>query len=137
MIDTRKSASESIFKRPITRQEAIDTGMAMVLVCLIGGLYTGNKTWFMVATGALLVNMTVPALFKPLARLWLGFSQVLGGIMSKIILSIIFFGLLTPLALLRRVFGHDPMALKAWKKEGTAFVTRDHTFTPKDIEQPF
>ncbi len=58
--------------------------------------------------------------------------------MSKIILSIIFFTVVTPLALLRRTFGHDPMQLKKWKNGSeSVFESRDHSFTPEEIERPY
>jgi len=121
-----------------SRGQAIDTGMALTLICLIGGLLTGRDAWFWAATGALLVNMTVPGLYRFPARLWFGFSALLGTVMSKIILAVIFFGLVTPLALLRRMLGHDPMRLGQWKTgNGSVFVTRDHRYTAKDIQHPF
>ncbi|MUM77837.1 hypothetical protein GKC30_09340 [Pseudodesulfovibrio sp. F-1] len=131
---TRNSRAEN---KP-SRGQAIDTGMALTLICLIGGLLTGRDAWFWAATGALLVNMTFPGLYRLPARLWFGFSALLGTVMSKVILGIIFFGLVTPLALLRKMLGHDPMRLGQWKNgSGSVFVVRDHRFTAKDIQHPF
>ncbi|MFH1913900.1 MAG: SxtJ family membrane protein [Pseudomonadota bacterium] len=135
MSDTGKHGGTG--KTP-SRRQAIDTGMALTLICLIGGLLTGNVTWFWAATGALLVNMTFAGLYRLPARVWFGFSALLGTVMSKVILTVIFLGLVTPLALLRRLLGHDPMQLGQWKNgTGSAFVARDHRFTARDIQHPF
>ena len=122
----------------IGRREMVDTGMAVALICLIAGFATSRREWFAGAAVALLIAMTVPALYKLAARLWLGLSHLLGTVMSKVILSIVFFGIVTPLALLRRALGHDPMALRQWRAgSGSVFVSRDHKYTAKEIEYPY
>jgi len=138
MIDTNTSGKGGIIPSRVTAKECTDTGMAMVLICLIGAWGSGERGWLLGAIAALVVNMVWPTIYTLVAKVWLGFSHLLGTFMSKVILSIVFFVVLTPIALLRRVFGHDPMALRKWKKgTGTVFETRDHTYTAKEIELPF
>lgn len=124
-------------KLELRRREAVDTGMACTLICLIVGLMTLERAWFMAATAFLIVNMTAPMIFRPVAKVWFSFSHILGSIMSKALLGLIFFGIITPLALLRRGLGHDLMQFRSWKKTGSVFVTRNHLYTAKEIEQPF
>ena len=82
--------------------------------------------------------MVWPRAYSLLARLWLGISLLLGSIMSRVVLSIIFMVVVTPIALVMRLFGHDPMRRKAWKK-GTesTFVSRGDIIEAKDLEHPF
>lgn len=119
------------------RREAVDTGMALALVCLVAGFATSGRGWFVAAAAALAVAMTAPMFYRPLARLWFGLSRLMGAVMSRVILCVVFFGLVTPLALVRRVLGHDPMALRKWRGEGSVFVVRDHTYEAREIERPF
>lgn len=121
-----------------SREQAKDTGMALVLICLIVFLATRQIRYATIATGLLLLDMIVPALFKPAAKLWFGLSNVLGTVMSKVLLSLIFYLVLTPMGLLRGLCGKDAMRRRQFKKgEASVFRTRDHTFTAADIEQPF
>ena len=138
MLDTNKEEHAGIFPRKVSEKECSDTGMAMVLICLLAGWFSGIRDWFLGAIIVLVINMIWPILYIWVAKAWLGFSHLLGTVMSKIILSLIFFIVVTPIALLRRALGHDPMALKKWKK-GTesVFETRNHTYKPQEIEQPF
>lgn len=125
-------------KRRISKKEAADTGMAMVLLALIVWFMTKDERWTVLAAGLLVATMAFPVVFTPLARVWLGFSLFLGAIVSKVLLSIVFLLLVTPLALLRKLLGHDTMQLKRWKKgQDSVFVLRDHQFSEKDIEHPF
>ncbi|MDO9631927.1 MAG: SxtJ family membrane protein [Humidesulfovibrio sp.] len=120
------------------RQKSVDTGMALTLISLIAALVTGKPGWVVSATTLLVVNMTAPRLFAPAAKLWFGLSAVLGAVMSRVILSLVFFLVLTPVGLLRRAMGKDTLKLAAFK-QGTAsvFVTRAGPFTPADLKTPF
>jgi len=118
--------------------QARDTGMALVLVCLLIA-WLGDKKPFLAAGVLLLVlNMTWPAAYKPAAKLWFGLSHLLGTVMSKLLLGAVFFLVLTPMGLLRRLLGKDPMQARRWKKDAASvFRVREHQFTSKDIETPY
>ncbi|MEN6621125.1 MAG: SxtJ family membrane protein [Smithella sp.] len=119
-------------------EQAKDTGMAIVLICLLISISYGKERLVLVAILFLLVNMIKPVLYRPVAKIWLGLSHILGTIMSKIILTIIFFLLVVPVGLFRRLMGKDALKLKEWRKESNSvFKIRDYKFTFKDIENPY
>lgn len=70
---------------------------------------------------------------EKIAWVWLKFAEVLGRINSTILLSLIFFIFLTPIALLMRVFKKTD-ALKLKKITGSVYDERNHTYTAKDLE---
>ena len=122
----------------VSNKECADTAMAMTLICLLAVMYTRSLTLLPLALALLLLGMVWPRVYSPLAKLWLGLSLLLGSVMSRLVLSIIFLVVATPIALIMRLFGHDPMRRKAWKKgTDSTFVSRDHLFEAKDLEQPF
>ena len=122
----------------VSNKECSDTSMAMTLISLLVILYTKSITLLPLPIGLLLLGMVWPRAYSLLARLWLGISLLLGSIMSRVVLSIIFMAIVTPIALVMRLFGHDPMRRKAWKK-GTesTFVSRGDLVEAKDLEHPF
>lgn len=137
------SSLETKSKKPsfwlsATKDQAKDTGLALVLVCCIVFLVTKDQRLILLATGLQLVNMIVPALFKPLAKLWFGLSHILGTVMSKIMLILVFFLVVTPMGLFRRLLGKDTLQLRRFGQDQTSvFRNREHRFTSADIEQPF
>lgn len=138
MIDTHAPGKTEIFPRRISKAQAVDTGMALVLVCLLLGLFRERPGWFMAAAALLVVNMTVPALFKPAATVWLGLAHLLGGVMSRVLLTLVFALVVTPVGLLRRAMGRDTLRLTQFKKDDSSvFQVRDTTFSAPDVEQPF
>lgn len=129
---------KSSFWLSASRDQARDTGMALTLVALIVFFVTREIRYVTMATAILLLDMIWPSFFKPLAKVWFGLSHVLGTVMSKVILTLTFFVVLTPMGLLRSLLGKDPMRVRQFK-QGTdsVFRVRDHTFTAADVEQPF
>ena len=118
-------------------QQAKDTGMAFILICLIVFLFTHQLVWIYAAVVFLLICMICPALYRPASRIWFKFSRVIGDIVSKILLSIIFYTVLTPIGLLRQLTGADAMKQKKWKTPESAFKKRDVNFSAADLKKPY
>ena len=68
-------------------------------------------------------------------RSWFLLADVLGFIMSKVILGILFIAVLLPVALLAKVFRKDIMMIK--RGYPSYFVDRNCTYGPKDMENPW
>lgn len=126
------------FPRTISTKQATDTGMAAVLLLLLIGLFSDNNLYYKIAIPVLIMNMTFPMFYYPFAIIWLGLSQLLGTFVSKIILSIIYFILVIPVGVFRRLLGKDSLQLSEFKKGNKSVMqTRNHTFVSEDIENPY
>jgi hypothetical protein len=122
----------------ITPERCKDSGLALVLICLIGYQIWKLPALILLAIAFLVLAMTWPPLFKPFAKLWFALSTALGSVVSKIILALLFFLLVFPIGLLRRLLGKDPMQLRGWKKgPESVFRVRNHQFVAKDLEHPY
>ena len=121
-----------------TMDQARDTGMAMVLICLLLA-YWGHRPRFLpLAIVLLLLTMAWPKIFRPLAVLWFGLSHIMGNVVSKVFLTIVFFGLVTPIGLIRRWAGKDTLQLRQWKKDtGSVLVEREGAMRPEDLVNPY
>ncbi|GAB4365353.1 MAG: hypothetical protein Kow0042_04560 [Calditrichia bacterium] len=125
-------------KTKISAGQARDTGMAFVLILLFLGLILHNYLFIKIAIAAQVMNMVFPKFYWPLAVFWLSFSQILGTVVSKIILTLVFFLIVTPVGLVRRLLGKDSLQLKKFKKgRESVMKVRNHTFSREDIEKPF
>ena len=82
--------------------------------------------------------MIFPLAFKYLAIVWFGFSKLLGIISSKIILFVVFFCVVFPVAVFRKLLGKDVMKLKQFKRDGSSVMkTRDLIFSKEHLEKPY
>lgn len=121
-----------------SKAQARDTGMALVLICLLIAWFGHRRDFLGYGLLLLVLDMTWPSAFKPAAKVWFGFSHILGTVMSKILLAVVFYTVLTPMGLLRRAMGKDSMQTRGFKKDSASvFRVRDHQFSSKDIETPY
>ena len=60
-----------------------------------------------ISLGFLVLALALPALLAPLNRIWLKFGEVLHSIISPIILGVMFFLVITPIAVIMRLLGKD------------------------------
>lgn len=127
-----------MFSTKITKKQASDAGMALVLIFLLIGLFSQKVIFFKIAIPILIINMIVPMFFYIFAIAWFGISHLLGTIVSKILLTIIYTILVIPFGLFRRLIGKDSLLLNRFKKDNkSVFRTRNYTFSSHDIEKPY
>jgi hypothetical protein len=126
------------FRYPVSRKQCIETGLVMILFSLVAGITLGKQVFQAISIGLVLVIILLPMAFYPLAIVWFGFSRLLGAVTSRVLLYLIFFVIVTPVAVIRRMAGKDRLGLKDFKKgNATAFTVRSHKYLPEDLVQPF
>jgi membrane protease YdiL (CAAX protease family) len=64
---------------------------------------------------------------------WMKLALGLGWINSRILLSVIYFVFLLPIALVSRLFTKDPLKLKS-RNEETMYAERNHQYTKEDLQ---
>lgn len=122
----------------LTMKEMSDSGQALALLCLIIWLFSANRLWVWAAFVVLVLNMTASSFFRWFAFLWLNFSHLTGGVVSKAIMALEFFLLVLPVGAVRRVMGKDALALRKWRQgDASVFVVRDHLYKPEDLRNPY
>ena len=70
-----------------------------------------------------LISFTRPSLLSTPNKLWMKFSLLLARFVSPIVLGVLFYVLISPLALVLRIFGRDELRLKT-KKVATNWQSR-------------
>ncbi len=68
--------------------------------------------YLVVSIVLILISVIYPDVLAPLNRAWFKLGEIMGKIVSPIVLGVIFFILITPVAMLTRLFGRDELRLK-------------------------
>lgn len=91
--------------------------------------------WLAAAVLAVVSVIFFPLLTVPY-RLWMRIAQILGFVNLRVILGLVFFVLITPISLIMRTFGYDPLLLK---RDGLAATYRIASVSQsnKSMEDPF
>ena len=89
--------------------------------------------WSLIVAAAFgAVSMLAPGLLAPLNRLWARFGLLLHKIVSPIVLGIMFFLVITPMGLVMRLFGKDPLRLRIDRGASTYWIGRTPPGPPAD-----
>ena len=121
-----------------TREQCKDTGIILGIFFLYFSIRNANNTLFLVTFLILVLVIIFPMIFKYLAILWFGFSHLLGTVMTKILLTIIFYLVVAPVSMIRKLMKKDGMNLKGFKSSTkSVWIDRDQEITKKDLFKPF
>ena len=98
----------------------------------LGYIKGWDKPWVNVYLGLALlvaaVTLVAPKLLAPFNRAWFALGQSMGRVVSPLVLGAIFFLILTPVALVTRLFGRDELRLKR-KSVDSYWIDRHHDTT--------
>ncbi|HPR32099.1 MAG TPA: SxtJ family membrane protein [Prolixibacteraceae bacterium] len=91
-----------------------------------------EKEWMLYVSMAIgITGIFFRPLANLLARVWYKLGDWFGWVVSKVVLSLLFFLFLVPLALLYRMFHHDSLRLK--KRPESMWLERNHVYTASDL----
>lgn len=102
--------------QPADSKELRNFGLIVGGIFLVIGLWPlvwrgeGMRMWAVGLAGLLIpLGLLVPTVLAPVFRVWMKVGHVLGWINTRIILGILFYGLITPMGVVMRLFGWDAM----------------------------
>jgi len=122
------------------RKFGLTVGLALLAIGIV--LFTLEKpaAFYFGGTGSalILLGLIYPNILKPLNKVWMTIALVLGWFMSRVILIILFYLVLTPLGLIAKLFGKDFLDLKIEKNSSSYWIKREKTkVDPADLERQF
>jgi len=111
------------------------------ILCVVGlwGLFPGGAHawyWIAAAVAVAVVTTIYPRAWLPVLRVWMPVAHVLGWINTRLLLGAVFFIMIVPMAMLVRVFRHDPLRLRGRRGE-SEWIRRDKELTPASFKEPF
>jgi len=120
----------------MTNEKALETTGILALVCLLAGTLFQKEYLLYSAVGLLGIGIFFKSVSFRIARIWLTFAESAGAFNTKIILAWVFFMLLTPIAILYRLFYGDFMCLKRKNMRATSlWEVRESTFKPEHFRK--
>ncbi len=108
--------------------------VVFTLVCVLP-LKSGEepRLWAGALAGAfLVVAFVAPKLLKPLNRLWFLVGMALHHVVTPLVMGLLFFVTVTPIALIMRASGKDPLRLKRDKDTASYWILREPPGPPPE-----
>lgn len=83
-----------------------------------------NLYLFGITAAFALFTLVFPRALRPLNIVWMKLGLLLGRIVTPLVMAVVFFGVVTPMSILMRLFGKDPLALKYEAGRGSYWIER-------------
>jgi predicted membrane protein len=119
------------------REKTIETMLVITVGMLVLYFVFREKVWgeyFLIISLIMgLIGVFSNFLSEQVAWVWGKIAHILGTFNSYVLLSAVFFIILTPVAFLFRLTRKDNLKLKA-QKSGTVYEERNHLYVAKDLE---
>lgn len=109
------------------KKELRKFGITMgTVIGIIGGLlFWREKTYYIYFLGVsfafFLFGIAIPFILKPIHKFWMGLAVLMSWVMTRVILSILFYFGITPISFLARLFGKDFLGLKFNKNNKSSY----------------
>ncbi len=144
-----KKAQKPSFHESYEREEEIvgssdrSFGIVFTVVFTVIGLWpllgANPPRWWSLAIAAaiLAVSLLRPGLLARPNKLWMRFGLLLHKVTNPIIMGLLFFVVMTPMGLGRRLFVRDPMNLKRREDLESYWVSRDEAQRASSMEKQF
>ena len=84
-----------------------------------------------VSVGFIVFGLILPAVLKPIQKVWMTLALLLGWVMTRVILSVMFFLLFLPISQLAKLFGKDFLDQKIKPDARSYWILRE----PKDQKE--
>ena len=98
-----------------------------IVIALWPLLNEGNiRIWSLILSLVFLIlGLLNSKILTPLNKLWIRFGILLGTIVSPVVMGIIYFGVVTPIGIIMRLFHKDILNLKIDKNKNTYWILKD------------
>ncbi len=122
------------------RKFGLTVGTVLLIVAIV--LYLTGKSSSVIFGGAgvllILFGLILPNILKPLNKIWMTLAVILGWFMSRLILFILFYIVITPIGFFLTIAGKDFLNLRTDKNSNSYWEKREKTVKEKiDYERQF
>lgn len=133
------TSTDALPRRTITSFALIVSGALIVIGAVQWRRGAPQPVWltlFSIAATLLLCAAVAPSLLRPVYRVWMQLGEVLAWINTRIILTLVFFLVVTPIGIVMRLFGRSPIA-RARHEHSYWTDVEPHSYGDRHVEKQF
>lgn len=120
------------------KKELKEFGLVVGLVFLLIGVFLLWKRiehfYYFLTIGFVLVffGLLFPLALKPLQKVWMTLALILGYIMTRIILGVLFYTIVTPIGIFTKLLGKDILDTDFKMKKDSYWIPKDKSYSNKE-----
>ena len=126
---------------PSRRELRQFAGLCLVFGAVVGGLivYRGGSSTIALTIGAIgaivaIIGLAIPALMRPVYVGWMAAAYPIGWAVSHLVLAATFYLVVTPIGLLLRLTGREPLGRRQHRSPGSYWTPHE---PPRDAASYF
>jgi len=122
------------------RKFGLTVGTVLLLIGIALFLFDKSSFVYFGGIGLLLIllGFALPVFLRPFNKVWMTLAIILGWFMSRVILSILFYLIITPIGFFLKIIGKVPLNLKQDNSLSTYWEDREKRVSEKiDYERQF
>ena len=125
------------------RKDLKNFGFTIGFILLMIGvfLFVRERDLFIyfLSIGSILIILggIAPVILKPIYKIWMIFAVIIGWIMTRVILSVLFFSIITTIGIFTRLIGKDFLNLKPTNNESYWNIRNKEYELNQDYEKQF
>lgn len=122
------------------KKTGLTVGIVLILVSLLLWFFGKSSFMYFSISGGLFVILAIIAtpVLRPFHKLWMMLALLIGFVMSRVILTLLFYLVLTPIGLIAKIVGKKFMPLRFDKSATTYWEKRSATLKQQiDYERQF
>ena len=113
-----------------------DSVIAVLILLILLFLYFKQKSWIYTTLAVAVISLLSSRVAFYIHKVWTMLSEIVGRISGAVILTLVFFIIVIPTALLKGWFGRKDILLNG-RKLNSVFHHRNHKYTRADMENPW
>lgn len=116
----------------MSREKNIEAILVICLGLVVFYLILDIRILLLISVLLGLAGLFIPFIAKWVAKGWYGLSHVMGFVMSKVVLTIVYFVFLYPMALIARA--GNKLSIKLKKSPESYWTVRNYSYKKEDLE---
>lgn len=120
----------------MNRYKKLETVLVITVGLMLFFLLFNNILFLYLALGITVLALISESLRNTIVFVWEKLAQTLGFINGRILLTLLFYFFLTPLAFMSKCFGKNKIP-NISGINSSSYVTRNHLYTGNDMEKPW
>lgn len=122
------------------RDFGLTTGAAVIVIFGLFFPWLLDLAWptwpWLIAAALASLALAQPLWLRPVYRAWMHFGLLASRVMTPLVLGIVFFAMISPMAMVRRLFGNDPME-RALDPNRKSYRVQSKKSPREKLERPF
>ena len=124
--------------KDIKSKQCSEFGLVAIMTTALLAWYFKSDVYIIAVVILSLITLLLPILFYPFAAAWFALGHLLNQVSSRVLLTVIFFIVVVPVALIRRLSGKDSLKLRQYKKDRKSVMfVREHLYDKTDLLHTF